>query len=199
MPICDGCGVQVSDQHIRERIERLELATRFRPVHIQVLLIDAAPPQRLADYFYNPAKDHSLRSPASRMYFDELVKCIGVEPGGEIQEELALADFQRRGLFVTYAAECPMDDNAHLRDAIQHLAPTVLRRVQMSYRPKYVALLSLLSRGLLPAFQTAGWGDRLVLDGGVPFAEPFFHDPPGQGEPETRTGDRLAKALASLV
>jgi len=199
VPICDGCSVEVSDQHIRERIERLELATRFRPVHISALLIDSAPPQRLADYFYNPAKDRSLRSPASRMYFDELVKCIGEEPGREIDEEAALGDFQRRGLFLTYAAECPMDDYAHLRDAIQHLAPTVLRRVQTSYRPKYVALLSLPSRGLLSAFQAAGWGDRLVLDGGVPFVEPFFHDPPGQGEPETKIGDRLAKALVALT
>ncbi len=54
MPVCDGCGMQADDAHIRRRIERLELATRFRPIHIQALLIDAAPPSRSEDYFYRP-------------------------------------------------------------------------------------------------------------------------------------------------
>lgn len=54
MPVCDGCGVQADGDHIRRRIERLELATRFRPIHIHVLLVDAAPPSRLEDYFISP-------------------------------------------------------------------------------------------------------------------------------------------------
>ena len=57
MSVCDGCGAVADDKHIRERIERLELATRFRPVHIRALLIDAAPPPRVEDYFYRAAKD----------------------------------------------------------------------------------------------------------------------------------------------
>src|ERR1039457_5266879 len=81
MPICDGCGAQVNDAHIRQRIERLEMATRFRPVHISVLLIDAAPPARFEDYFYRATSDRAERSPASRAYFDGLVKCAGAGPG----------------------------------------------------------------------------------------------------------------------
>jgi|SRR5215831_19564895 len=53
MPICDGCGATVDAEHIRQRIERLELATRYRPVHIQTLLIGAAPPRETAEYFYS--------------------------------------------------------------------------------------------------------------------------------------------------
>lgn len=53
MPICDGCGAAVEAEHIRQRIERLELATRYRPVHIQTLLIGAAPPREIAEYFYS--------------------------------------------------------------------------------------------------------------------------------------------------
>jgi hypothetical protein len=52
MPICDGCGAAVEPEHIRARIERLELATRYRPVHIQTLLIGSAPPVRPEEYFY---------------------------------------------------------------------------------------------------------------------------------------------------
>ena len=40
-------------EHIRARIERLELATRYRPVHIQTLLVGAAPPARAEEYFYS--------------------------------------------------------------------------------------------------------------------------------------------------
>ncbi len=77
MPVCDSCGAQVDDAHIRQRIERLELATRFRPVHISVLLIDAAPPVRFEDYFYRATSNRAERSPTSREYFDALVKCAG--------------------------------------------------------------------------------------------------------------------------
>ncbi|HXU49163.1 MAG TPA: hypothetical protein VN727_08950, partial [Candidatus Binatia bacterium] len=38
---------------IRSRIERLEMATRYRPVHIQTLLIGTAPPERTEDYLYS--------------------------------------------------------------------------------------------------------------------------------------------------
>ena len=53
MPVCDGCGVTVDAAHIRSRIERLEMATRYRPVHIQTLLVGTAPPERTEDYLYS--------------------------------------------------------------------------------------------------------------------------------------------------
>jgi hypothetical protein len=59
MPICDGCGAAVDAEHIRARIMRLELATRFRPVHIQTLLVGVAPPERAEDYFYASEKGAS--------------------------------------------------------------------------------------------------------------------------------------------
>jgi hypothetical protein len=68
MPVCDGCGAQADDAHIRRRIERLELSTRFRPIHIQVLLIDAAPPTRHEEYFYRAAVNRDDRSRGSRNF-----------------------------------------------------------------------------------------------------------------------------------
>lgn len=53
MPVCDGCGATVDAEHIRSRIERLEMATRYRPVHIQTLLVGTAPPKRTEDYLYS--------------------------------------------------------------------------------------------------------------------------------------------------
>ena len=98
MPICDGCGAQVDEAHIRRRIERLELATRFRPIHIQVLLLDAAPLAAPADDFYRAAGSIK-RSAASQMFFDEIAKSIGRNSHDTTEEESVLTEFQRRGFY----------------------------------------------------------------------------------------------------
>ena len=57
MAVCDGCGREADAEHARRRIERLEAATRYRPVHIQTLLIGTAPPERMEEYFYASEKE----------------------------------------------------------------------------------------------------------------------------------------------
>ena len=52
---CDGCGLPASPEHIAERVRRLELSTRFRPVHMGVLFVALAPPVRPEDDFYGAA------------------------------------------------------------------------------------------------------------------------------------------------
>ncbi len=171
MPVCDSCGAQVDDAHIRQRIERLELATRFRPIHVSVLLIDAAPPARFEDYFYRATTDRSERSPASRAYFDALVKCAGAAVGPDLNEEAALAEFQRHGFFLIGAVECAPENPGDAVRAIERAAPGILRRVNVSYKPKSIAFLSPQTQGLVPIFQAGGWGERLILDDGKPFAD----------------------------
>jgi hypothetical protein len=183
MPVCDGCGAQVDDAHIRQRIERLELATRFRPVHISVLLIDAAPPARAEDYFYRPAASPSDRSSAGREYFDALLHSVGVDSGAQPNEEIALAEFQRRGFFLIGAIECAPANPADAPKAIARLAPVLLRRVKTSYKPKSIALLSSGTQPLIAAFQRSDWAGRFILHEGKPF------DHPARNE-------LLAKALA---
>lgn len=168
MPVCDGCGERVDEHHIRRRIERLELATRFRPIHINVLLMDAAPPLATEDFFYAPGG--TARSAAGRRYFDELAKLAGAGQGSTADTEAILSEFQHRGFFLASAVECPVADGAALNAIIRRLAPTVLRRVQASYKPKYVALISQAAEELIEPFRAAGWGDRLILDHGAPFA-----------------------------
>jgi hypothetical protein len=187
MPLCDGCGAQVDDAHIRLRIERLELATRFRPIHISVLLIDAGPPERLEDYFYRPAANRSDRSPASAEYFDALMKATGIEPGSHPNEEAALAAFQRRGFFLVGATDCPPEthaDKAHATRPSVRAIPTILRRIRISYKPKSIALLSPETEPLLAALLQDGWSAGLILDNGKPFQMPA-------------QAEALAKALAA--
>lgn len=199
MPVCDGCSSPVDEAHIRRRIERLELATRFRPIHIQVLLVDAAPPARVEDYFYRATSDRSARSLASRMFFDELAKCAGHPSGEEVSEEIVLADFQRRGFFLAYAVECPLEEVADPAATINRLGPTVARRIQSSYKPKFVAPLGQPMAELIPLLELSGLGDRLILSGGGPFVDPFLGDPQNQAEFGTALGDRLTTALASRL
>jgi hypothetical protein len=197
--ICDGCGMEADARHIRERIERLELATRFRPIHIRALLIDAVPPTRSADYFYRAARDRSTRSNSSRNYFDQIVGLNRAAADAEIEEESALSEFQRRGLFLAYAVECPFPGAATaLDDTVRKLAPTLLKRVQVSYRPKLVALLSPEAGELIPALLGAGWGGRLILDKGRPFSLPELGHTASQEGLAGKLGGRLVKALAAL-
>lgn len=168
MPICDGCGSDADAKHIRHRIERLELATRFRPVHIQVLLIDEAPPPRIEDYFYRAVTDGFARSADCAEYQYELIQCAGLASSSGQQDESLLADFQRSGFFLVHAVECSVE-NSKLEDAIRSLSRTIVKRVQYSYRPKNIALLS-ATQALVSVFEETRWGDSLILDGGRPFA-----------------------------
>jgi hypothetical protein len=171
MPVCDSCGAEGDDAHIRRRIERLELATRFRPIHISVLLVDSGPPVRFEDYFYRATKDRSERSPASREYFDALVNCAGVIPGPDLDEDASLAEFQRHGFFVVGALECALAGRGDPAKAIEGAAAALLRRVNISYKPKFVAFLSGQTQCLVPFFQGNGWGPRLILLDGKPFGD----------------------------
>jgi hypothetical protein len=197
MAFCDGCGLRVEDAHIRRRIAWLELSTRFRPIHIQVLLVDVAPPMNEQDYFYRAAGNRDERSVVSRMYFDEIVKSAGIALGGAINEEAALAEFQHRGFFLAYAVECPADSPEVLSAALNRLGPVMVKRVNASYKPKYIVPISALMGELTPLFELSGWGERLVLNGGKPFVDPFLGDPQSQAEFGTSLGDRLAEALSS--
>lgn len=139
MPVCDGCGATVSAEHIRQRIERLELATRYRPVHIQTLLIGSAPPAKSDDYLYSSE-----------------------DTGGELQGT---------GIFLAYAVECPIPEGANASDAIRGAAPTLIKLIQFSYKPKSIVLFHPATSELIPALRDADLGERLILKDSAPFDE----------------------------
>src|SRR5271170_1398857 len=74
MRLCDGCGAPADEAHLRQRIERLEMATRFRPIHIQTLLLADSPPSRVEDYFYRPIREGEARSAPAKNFFIEIMK-----------------------------------------------------------------------------------------------------------------------------
>ncbi len=193
MPVCDSCGRRVDAEHIRPRITRLEQATRFRPIHVHALVIDACPPAEPADFFYNVAAGRPARSADARRYFDELALCApdsaAKSPGDASNEEAVLTEWQRRGLFLGYPVECPYDSPVELAERIRASEKTLLLRLQTSYKPKFVALISgphsHATSGLIATLRANGWGERLILDGDKPFAGTGF-------------GERLSKALTRV-
>ncbi len=195
MPFCDGCGAQVDEAHIRRRIERLELATRFRPIHIHVLVLDAAPPPAPEDQFYRAAAS-APRSVASQIFFAEITKSAGLQPSESAHEEATLAEFQRRGFFLAYAVECPVESHALLDAAVTRLASTVLLRINASYKPKFIAPVSPALQPLLPMLQSSSWAERLILHEGRPFDHPGRADAKQHSEFGGALGDRLSQALA---
>ena len=167
MPVCDGCRAIVDDAHIRARIERLEMATRYRPIHIQVLLLDAAPFAGPTDFFYHEADDLRDRSAESRAYFDALIQCTGENLSRFSRKAEALAEFQKQGLFLANVVECAV--GANLDEALGQCAPSILKRIQFSYKPKYVALIAPALASIVRSLSQNSWADRLVLNAGAPF------------------------------
>ncbi len=198
MPVCDGCGLRADEAHVKSRNERIELASRYRPAQIKVLFLDACPPARVEDFFYSAGKERTARSVSSRSYFDELVKAVGSEPGVAAREDTLLMEFRRKGFFVSYGVECPCAGDGELTSALRRLAPTVMKRVQYSLQPSYIVPIGAQTRELIRLFGLIGWGDRLILDKGAPFVDPYFGDPQKQATQGTAFGARLAKILEEL-
>ena len=84
---CDGCGQIASTGHIAQRLQRLEWATRYRPVHIQALFLGSASPQRQEEFLYSPNGEF-LGEAAT------LLEAAGVSTAGKTAEAVH-AEFQR--------------------------------------------------------------------------------------------------------
>lgn len=198
MPVCEGCGSRTDDAHVERRATRLDLASRLRPTRIRVLLLDGAPPSRIEDYFYRAARNPADRSLGAGRYFEELMKAAGVTVAAGSQETTLLAEFQRKGFFLTYAVDCPFEEQDDPKGALRRLAPTVMKRVQSVYDPAYMVPISQPTAELIRLFGMIGWGDRLVLENGLPFSDSYGADPrrsPGAGK---SLGERIKTALAYL-
>lgn len=176
---CDGCGLPASPEHIAERVRRLELATRFRPVHISVLFVILAPPIRPEDDFYGPSE--------SKEFFEPFLAALGISsatdkaaPGSDTRasDSAKLAEFQRRGYYLAYLSECSIPEkDVAAASTIARLSSTLLRRIQFNYKPKQIAPLGQELIPLVELLRVAGLGPVLTLDRGLTLPIP-------------RTGDR---------
>ncbi len=167
---CDGCGLPASPAHIAARVRRLELSTRFRPVHISVLFVAPAPPDRVEDDFYAAPEKSQLLGALGISNVDSQ------SPAGSDASAL-LGEFQHRGYYLAYLSECPADPSGSANgelapDTVARLAPTLIRRIRFNYKPKLIAPLG---PGLLPlvaAFRAAGVGPVLTQNTGQPLPVP---------------------------
>jgi hypothetical protein len=167
---CDGCGLPASPQHLAERVRRLELSTKYRPVHIGVLFVALAPAPRTEDDFYGPAE--------SKEFSDPFLEALGINPSAD-----KLIEFQRRGYFLAYLLECPIPEGQETAAAtIARLAPTLIRRIRFNYRPKHIAPLGADLFPLIDLLTQAGFASNLILS-------------QGQVLPVPRTGDAQGMEL----
>jgi len=172
--LCDGCGYPASPVHIAERVARLELATRFRPVHMNLLFVVLAPLQNPADDFYGP--------PQSRDFFDSLMDALEIaapsakastEADRSMNDAARLAEFQRRGFYMSYVSECPIpDESGNASTAIASLIPALVRRIQFNYKPKHIVLLGSNVKPLIETLEESGMGPLLLLQNRQPLAVP---------------------------
>jgi hypothetical protein len=171
--LCDGCGQPASSEHIARRVQRLEWATRYRPIHLQTLLLGDVAPANEADFLYSP---HGAQTGQAA----ELFAAAGIDPGNKTADA-AHSEFQRRGLFVTYVVECPLNSpeagarrDAARSDSVKDLLgarlPKLFTRIRRSLKPKRLVLISEALTPMVEDFAAAQLGCELVCDNDRAFA-----------------------------
>ena len=168
---CDGCGLPASPEHIAARVHRLELSTRYRPVHVSILFVAAAPAELDADDFYVAPEKSDLLSALG-------ITPAGNQPGAKADPAALLGEFQRRGFHLVYLSECPRPaDNTPGPEEVSRLTPTLVRRVRFNYKPRLVAPLGAELFPLVDALQKAGIGPVITTAAGQPLPVPRAGDP----------------------
>jgi hypothetical protein len=162
---CDGCGQKASAEHIARRLQRLEWATRYRPVHIQTLLLGGVSPVDEREFLYSPKGE--FRGEAASVFSAAGVTLASKEP------DAVHAEFQRGGFFLTHVLECPFESASGQADRLTPLLAqrlsSVATRVRRSLKPKRVVLITRAFEPLLENFLSLQLGCPVMLDGGRPF------------------------------
>ena len=184
---CDGCGQTATAEHVARRLRRLEWTTRYRPIHIGMLLLGDAAPRSDSEFLYAPEGKFQGESRS-------VLEAAGIDSAGKSAEE-ALSEFQRRGFLLAHVLECPVEaaggqqENTKL---MEERLESVVARIRRSLKPKRIALISGALNPFIPQLQSANLGCPLVLDGGKAFA--LEADPRAA---VTRLRETLAAALAA--
>lgn len=174
---CDGCGRPSTPAHIAARIGRLQWATRFRPIHIQVLFV-AQSPQPAAENV--PAADSTgggdaYFPPSAPQDYAALLDALAIAPNASATETASvdqsgekhfvarLTEFQRRGFSLAFLVECPVRSEDAAALCAQY-GSTLIKRIQYSYKPKHIVLLSPALNPLIAMIEAAGLEKSLLLD-----------------------------------
>ena len=134
---CDGCGQSASPAHLARRLQRLEWTTRYRPVHIQALLLGGIAPEADAAFLYCPEGNYQGEAA-------HLLDALQILREGKSADAI-LTECQKRGLLLTYVLECPLQPGvtaSATRQLLERQLPAVMARIRRSLKPKRVVLVS---------------------------------------------------------
>lgn len=169
---CDGCGQRGSPEHIARRLRRLEWATRYRPVHIQTLLLGGVAPPDDSEFLYAPGGDFRGEGEA-------LLHAVGIPFAGKAAEAVH-AEFQAAGLFLTHILECPVEPDTNgvvhatagtdASTLLRKHLPAVASRIRRSLKPKRVILVTEMAPEVVQDIVTLDLGCEVILSDRRPFA-----------------------------
>jgi hypothetical protein len=159
--LCDSCGRPAAPEHIHDRLARLELATRYRPIHISLLLVCAAPPRNAADDFY--AWEGQAAGPDALKFIEALMTIFAISTETPPAEQLA--ELQHQGVYLARLVECPLDSERQFNNLAQEYGPVLVKRIAYSYKPRRVALLAPVAPGLAEILNKANLSATLVSNG----------------------------------
>jgi len=163
--VCDGCGQLASDQHSARRLERLQWATRYRPVHIQTLLLSGVSPINQSCFLYAPNDPFEGETTA-------LLAALQIFSEGKSRDNV-LTEVQKRGLFLTHILECPLESSSGkgplLADLLRRQLPATFARIRRSLKPKRIVLLTGELTPVFSDLREASLGIPLITNGDAPF------------------------------
>ena len=162
---CDGCGQSASPAHLARRLQRLEWTTRYRPVHIQALLLGGIAPEADAAFLYSPEGNYQGEAA-------NLLDVLRISRA-EKSADAVLTEFQRRGLFLTHVLECPLEPGVSTGDAQQLLGkqvPAVIARIRRSLKPRRILLFSRELAAVVGKLTEADLGSPVFTGPYGPFA-----------------------------
>jgi len=134
---CDGCGQLADPQHIALRLQRLEWATRYRPIHIQALLLSGIAPRPNDEFLYSP--EGAFEGEARRIW-----DAVGISTQSRNRESV-LTEFQKLGLMLIHVLECPLSTEHtgfEVQPLLENQLAATVTRVRRSLKPKRVLLVS---------------------------------------------------------
>jgi hypothetical protein len=152
---CDGCGQMAGPEHIARRLARLERTTRFRPVHVQMLMLGGVVPAAAAEFLY--AESGAFAGEAAAVLGN-----LGIEWEGK-EREAVLTEVQKRGVLVAHVVECAAENGARGEELIGKQIGGAMARVRRSLKPKKLTIISQELDGFLEQIRGAGcdivWGE----------------------------------------
>ena len=182
---CDGCGQLASPEHLARRLQRLECATRYRPIHIQTLLLGYTSPVNDSDFLYSPAGHFEGEA-------QKVLEAVQLSREGK-SADTVLAEFQRRGLMLTHLLECPVEpglSDSQVAQVLEAHLPRSIARLRRSFKPRRIILISADLLGVLGALQNADLGCPVFPASSSPFSL--------EGSPRVMDFSSARQAVAGL-